>query len=60
MAERNQRLINGKVMKYLLPSVLMTMALQLGSIVDTILVGNFLGTQAMSAIRISMPIMTIE
>ncbi len=60
MAERNHRLIDGKVMKYLLPSIMMTMAMQLGNIVDTIFVGNLLGTQAMSAIRIALPIMTIE
>ena len=60
MAERNHRLIDGKVMKYLLPSVMMTMALQLGNVVDTILVGNLLGTQAMSAIRLCLPMMTVE
>lgn len=53
-------MINSKVTKYLLPSVMMTMAMQLGGIVDTILVGNLLGTKAMSAIRLCMPIMTIE
>lgn len=60
MAERNHRLIDGKVTKYLLPSVMLTMALQLGGIVDTILVGNLLGTRAMSAIRLCSPAMTIE
>lgn len=60
MTERNHRLIDGKVMKYLLPSVMMTMAMQLGNIVDTILVGNLLGTEAMSAIRLAIPVMTIE
>ena len=60
MVERNHRLIDGKVMKYLLPSVMITMAMQLGSIVDTILVGNLLGTEAMSAIRLAMPVMAIE
>ena len=60
MTERNHRLIDGKVMKYLLPSVLITMAIQLGNIVDTILVGNLLGAKAMSAIRLSIPVLTIE
>ena len=60
MTERNHRLIDGKVIKYLLPSVMITMAMQLGNIVDTILVGNLLGTEAMSAIRFALPIMTIE
>ena len=60
MHKRNHRLIDGKISKYLLPSVLLTMALQLGNIVDTILVGNLLGTEAMSAIRMCVPVMTIE
>ncbi len=60
MAERNHRLIDGKIVKYMLPSIMMTMAMQLGSIVDTMLVGNLLGTQAMSAIRLCMPVITIE
>ena len=60
MAERNHRLIDGKISKYLLPSVLLTMALQLGGVVDTILVGNLLGADAMSAVRLSMPVMFLE
>ena len=60
MAERNHRLIDGKISKYLLPSVLLTMALQLGGVVDTILVGNLLGADAMSAVRLSMPVMILE
>ena len=60
MAERNHRLIDGKVSKYLLPSVMLTMALQLGNVVDTILVGNLLGIQAMSAIRLCSPMMIFE
>lgn len=42
--QRNHRLIDGKITKYMLPSVMMTMAIQLGNIVDMMLVGNLLGT----------------
>ena len=58
--ERNHRLIDGKIAKYMLPSIMMTMAMQLGNIVDTMLVGNLLGTKAMSAIMLCMPVMLIE
>ena len=60
MLDRNHRLIDGKIMKYMLPSVMMTMAMQLGNIVDTMLVGNLLGTQAMSAIRLCIPVILVE
>lgn len=53
--QRNERLINSKIWKYLLPGIMMSMALQLGNIVDTILVGNLLGTEAMSAITLVLP-----
>lgn len=56
MHQRNERLINSKVWSYLLPGIMMSMALQLGNVVDTILVGNFLGTDAMSAITLVLPI----
>ncbi len=38
---------------------MMAMALQIGNIVDTILVGNFLGAEAMASIRLVLPIETI-
>ena len=41
--ERNEKLIKTKLWQYLLPSIMMTAALQLGNIVDTMLVGNILG-----------------
>ena len=60
MNKRNHKLLDKKVIKYLLPSVMMCMALQLGNVVDTILVGNLLGTEAMSAIQSTNPIMVLE
>ncbi len=37
----------------------MAMALQIGNIVDTILVGNFLGAEAIASIRLVLPVETI-
>jgi Na+-driven multidrug efflux pump/anti-sigma regulatory factor (Ser/Thr protein kinase) len=51
--------MNTKIIQYLLPGIMMAMALQLGNIVDTILVGNLLGTDAMSAISLAVPVDTI-
>lgn len=53
--ERNAFLINRKVHQYILPGVLMTIAMQLGNVVDGMIVGNILGPDAMAAIEISMP-----
>jgi len=54
--KRNEKLIRAKLWQYLLPSIMMTAALQLGNIVDTMLVGNLLGPDAMSAVKIGMTI----
>lgn len=59
MHERNKRLIDAKIMQYLFPGIMMAMALQLGNIVDTILVGNLLGTDAMAAVSLAVPIETL-
>ncbi len=58
MHVRNHELIDIKIRQYLLPAVMMKLALQLGNIVDTILVGNLLGTTAMSAVSLSIPILS--
>ncbi len=54
--KRNEKLIKTKLWQYLLPSIMLTAALQLGNIVDTMLVGNILGSDAMSAVKIGMTI----
>ena len=59
MHQRNERLIENKIWKYLLPGIMMSLALQLGNIVDTVFVGNFLGTEAMSAITLVLPMETL-
>lgn len=56
MLKRNEKLIKTKLWQYLLPSIMLTAALQIGNIVDTMLVGNILGTNAMSAVKIGMTI----
>lgn len=57
--ERNAFLINKKINQYILPGVFMTVAMQLGNVVDGMLVGNFLGPDAMAAIEISMPVLLL-
>ncbi len=54
--KRNEKLIRTKLWQYLLPGIMMTAALQMGNIVDTMLVGNLLGADAMSAVKIGMTI----
>ncbi len=57
--ERNSFLINKKIHQYILPGVLMTVAMQLGNVVDGMIVGNLLGAEAMAAIEISMPVLLL-
>ncbi len=57
--ERNGFLINKKIHQYILPGVLMTVAMQLGNVVDGMIVGNLLGPDAMAAIELSMPVLLI-
>ena len=55
--ERNAYLIQKKIRQYILPGVLMTVAMQLGNVVDGMIVGNLLGSEAMAAIELSMPVL---
>ncbi len=57
--ERNAFLINKKIHQYILPGVLMTVAMQLGNVVDGMIVGNLLGSDAMAAIELSMPVLLL-
>ena len=59
MLKRNETLIKTKLWQYLIPSIMTNMALQLGNVVDTILVGNILGADAMSAVQIGGTIMLL-
>ena len=53
---RNNRLLNAKLNKYIVPGIMMSLALQLGNIVDTIFVSNLIGVEAMSAVTMSLPV----
>ena len=59
MHQRNERLLNAKIHQYLIPGILMALSLQLGNILDTVMVGNLLGTDAMTAVSLSLPVETI-
>ena len=57
--KRNSKLIDRKFVQYLIPSILMIFAMQFGSFVDGILVGNFIGTESLSATALVVPILYI-
>lgn len=57
--ERNDYLIKKKFYSYLLPGVLMVVAMQLGNVVDGIIVGNILGSTALAAISLSIPVLYV-
>lgn len=57
--ERNDYLIKKKFYSYLLPGVLMVVAMQLGNVVDGIIVGNILGSSALAAISLSIPVLYV-
>ena len=57
--ERNSKLINRKFITYLIPSILMIFAMQFGSLVDGILVGNFISNEALSASSLVLPILYV-
>lgn len=54
--QRNDKLIRRKFYQYLVPTVIMAMVMQLGSLADAILVGNILGESALSASSLGLPV----
>ena len=52
---RNDYLIKRKFNSYLVPGILMTIAMQLGNIVDSILVSKYIDIDGLTAISLSMP-----
>ena len=56
MLKRNDTIVLQKMKQYLLPGIMLTAALQIGNVVDSILVGNLLGPEAMSAVKIGMTV----
>jgi Na+-driven multidrug efflux pump len=57
--ERNDYLIRKKIYKYMLTGVLTTVAIQLGNVVDAMIVGNLIGSMANAAISASTPYLYI-
>ena len=57
--ERNSKLINRKFITYLIPSILMIFAMQFGSLVDGILIGNMISNEALSASSLVVPILYV-
>ena len=53
--ERNDSLIKKKIYKYMLTGVMSTIALQLGNVVDAMIVGNLIGSDGNAAVSASIP-----
>ena len=53
---RNDNILRKKFYQYLIPTVLMVLAMQFGSLADAIVIGNFLGENALSASSLALPI----
>lgn len=53
---RNDKIIRRKFYQYLIPTVLMVLAMQFGSLADAIVIGNFLGDSALSAASLALPV----
>ncbi|MBI5681384.1 MAG: ATP-binding protein [Methanobacterium sp.] len=58
MYERNYKLISEKFKEFFLPTLLMSMAMNISTFVDTLMVGNFLGPINISAMALIAPIIT--
>ncbi|MDR2578931.1 MAG: ATP-binding protein [Chitinispirillales bacterium] len=56
MYERCGTLIENKFREYLIPTILMTVAISVANVVNSIIVGNLLGETALSAIGLSAPV----
>lgn len=58
MYERNYKLISGKFKEFFLPTLLMSMAINISVFIDTLIVGNTLGSINISAMALIAPIIT--
>jgi Na+-driven multidrug efflux pump len=56
MYARNQLLVTHKFREYLLSALLMSSAISLATVVDSIIVGRLLGSVALSAVGLAAPI----
>ncbi len=58
MYEQTGTLVKKKFREHLLPTMLTSMALSLATIIDGVIVGQFLGSQELAAIGLSMPLIS--
>lgn len=56
MYERTGVLVQKKFREYLLPTIMTSLAMSLASVVDSVIVGNFLGDTALAAVGLSGPV----
>ncbi|MDR0997143.1 MAG: ATP-binding protein [Zoogloeaceae bacterium] len=59
MFQRNGQLLYKRFAEYFLPTVLMAVALSMSIVVDGIIVGNLLGPQALAAVNLGSPLITL-
>ena len=59
MLQRNSKLLQKKLYLYLIPSTLMILAMQFGSLLDGVLIGNMISTEALTASSLVIPILYI-
>ncbi|TQS83366.1 hypothetical protein A3206_06930 [Candidatus Methanomassiliicoccus intestinalis] len=59
MLERNPYLVNKAFRTYLVATVLASMALSLGVVIDGVIVGNLLGPNSLSAINLTSPLIQL-
>jgi Na+-driven multidrug efflux pump/anti-sigma regulatory factor (Ser/Thr protein kinase) len=56
MFKRNYNIISAKYKKFLLPTIILSMAMYMSIIIDGIIVGNLIGSNALGAIALLIPI----
>ena len=57
--KRNDALIKKKFYQYLLPGIMMILALQAGDIIDSIIVAQLMGPEAMTAVTLCLPLLSV-
>lgn len=57
---RNGKLLNSSIIKLLIPSILSSVAMQLGNVVDQMLIGSLLGETALASIQLLMPVILVS
>lgn len=56
MLERKQNLVVEKFRQYLLPTILMTMSVSIALVLDSIIVGNLLGSEQLASVNLVTPL----